>query len=416
MMSDNYNILFIDDDLDILTSYQDLLTQEGYRVFCVSDPKEIETLIPPHWQGVVLCDVLLPSVSGLDLLTRFIAQDPDLPVIMITGHGDVPMAVEALQKGAFDFLEKPLSPEKLLRRVESALSRRRRQVQHQLWQCRQLHEHIIGSATWTANFRERLQKLADTQLPIFIHGEIGTGRHLSAQYLHKLSSRKEAPFIHYQYVAHSNNDIQNAVNAAQNGTLLVQHIERLPLSEQQYLVQQLQQEDCPFRLIIISDYSLSDLIKNQQILLDLYYYFIHTELSLIPLRERLADFVDLVKYYIQQAEIRLNKKIPLPDKKQLNVLMNHTWSGNIKELIHVIELYSLGLVSLSRSAAVTDENPVRERKSLAEELANYEKKVIEEALMTYHGRINDVADFLEIPRKKLYLRMKKYGIDKINYK
>lgn len=132
MFSTEYNVLLIDDDIDILESFQDLLQQEGYQVITCSDPIDIVTQIPENWLGVVLCDVLLPNISGLTLLQDIIKYDPQLPVIMITGHGDVPMAVDAVKKGALNFLEKPLSLENLLIQIKQALQQRSSTIENRL--------------------------------------------------------------------------------------------------------------------------------------------------------------------------------------------------------------------------------------------------------------------------------------------
>lgn len=168
MFDSNCNILLIDDDPDILTAYQDLLTQEGYIVSAVSDPQHISRQIPQDWIGIVLCDVMMPHISGLTLLAEIMQIDPHIPVIMITGHGDVAMAVNAVKIGATDFLEKPVSPENLLNQVERHLTKRRQFIEQRQWQQDRLNQKFIGHSDWIVSLRRQLQTLANSHLPLFL--------------------------------------------------------------------------------------------------------------------------------------------------------------------------------------------------------------------------------------------------------
>lgn len=418
MFNSTYQVLLIDDDVDILDSYQDLLQQEGYHVLSCADPTNIVSQIPDHWIGVVLCDVLLPTISGLCLLEEIIQRDPHIPVIMITGHGDVPMAVEAVKKGATNFLEKPISPENLLVQVAQALAKRRRLIENRQWQRETLNACFIGHSDWSVHLRQQLQKLADSTLPVFLWGETGTGRHLAATYLHKLSQRQHDPFISITCLAQQTMHIDNLLQDVKQGTLVLQNIQYLPLNTQQHLANALQHEKPNCRLIVISDVSLPTLIQTQACIAELYCLFLHTQLALLPLSQRRHDITPLFCHYVHKSCARLNKPAITPPKKLLQHLLQQAWPGNVKELIHVAELYALGL--LAEQGSLCSPLPTRIQadhiKPLDEQIQEYEKQIIEEALTFYQGRINEVAIYLNIPRKKLYLRMRKYGIDKRKYK
>lgn len=412
MLNENYNILLIDDDPDILASYQDLLNTEGYHVLALPDPQNIEQQIPNNWIGLILCDVLLPNISGLDVLKKIMEKDAQIPVIMISGHGDVPMAVEAVQKGAINFLEKPLSPEKLLQQVEKSLQKRTALIQHRQWQTQKLQETFIGQSEWMNHHREQLQKLANTDLPVFLHGQVGTGRFLSATHLHQLSQRHDAAFVHYNSHSQTCSLIQ-ACQQAKHGTLVITNLQDLTLENQQLLAQTW--HEMHFRLIVISDLDLMSLIQQQRLISELSYLFLHTQLELLPLHQHISDIPAIFIHYAKQHCQRLNQEWLNPNKKLLQHLMQQPWLGNIRELIQVAELYALGLYSEEAT------NPTIPRVNadispLAQQLETYEKQLIEDALIFYQGKINDVAHHLSIPRKKLYLRMRKYGLEKSHYK
>ncbi|HDR1343998.1 TPA: sigma-54-dependent Fis family transcriptional regulator [Pasteurella multocida] len=416
MFNPAYNVLLIDDDMDILDSYQDLLRQEGYQVITCADPIDIVAQIPENWIGVILCDVLLPNISGLKILEDIIQRDAQIPVIMITGHGDVPMAVDAVKKGATNFLEKPISAENLLIQVAQALEKRAALMENRQWQLEKLSESFIGQSEWIIAMRHQLQKLADIDVPLFLWGETGTGRYLSATYLHKLSARQNAPFIYHECLPQAQCNLDKCLDDVQQGTLVLKNIHHLAQTEQQHFAKALNMEGCAFRLILISDFALLTLIQEQRICSELYYLFLHTQFELLPLKKRPSDILPIFCHYVHKSCARLNKEYVEPNKKLIQHLLTQTWQGNVKELIHVAELYAIGLLAeqtpMSNPLALKTEHI----KPLDEQINEYEKQIIEDALIFYQGRINDVATYLNIPRKKLYLRMKKHHIDKKHYK
>lgn len=415
MLSEQYNILLIDDDFDILASYQDLLQREGYTVWTASEPGNLIEQIPSNWIGVVICDVLLSGISGLDILDRIINIDNQIPVIMITDHGDVPMAVEAIKKGATNFLEKPISPEKLLIQVKQALTNRIGIIENRQWQLQQLNGIFIGHSDWIHSLKNQLQKLATSNIPVFLWGEVGSGRHLAATYLHKLSHRRKEPFIVYECLVNVTANIDSLIEQTVGGTLVIKNIHNLPATEQQHLINLLHHDENKFRLIIISDISLLELIRQQLTISELYYPFMYTQIEMLPLKKHTTDIPDIFTHYIHKTCTRLNKDIIYPDKKLLQYLINKEWKGNVKELVSIAELYGIGLVSAVSSARLPPLN-VESVNPLDEQVSKYEKQIIEDALVFYQGRVNEAAAYLNIPRKRLYLRMKKYGLDKKSYK
>lgn len=162
MLSDNCSILLIDDDADVLDAYTQLLEQAGYHVSACNNPFDARERVPKDWPGIVLSDVCMPGCSGIDLMTLFHQDDDLLPILLITGHGDVPMAVEAVKKGAWDFLQKPIDPGKLLTLVDVALRQRQSVIARRQYCQHKLLVELIGRSQWTVRYRQRLQQLAET--------------------------------------------------------------------------------------------------------------------------------------------------------------------------------------------------------------------------------------------------------------
>ncbi|WP_171995430.1 sigma-54-dependent Fis family transcriptional regulator [Klebsiella pneumoniae] len=186
MLSNNCSILLIDDDADVLDAYTQLLEQAGYHVSACNNPFDAREQVPKDWPGIVLSDVCMPGCSGIDLMTVFHQDDDLLPILLITGHGDVPMAVEAVKKGAWDFLQKPIDPGKLLTLVDAALRQRQSVIARRQYCQQKLQVELIGRSQWTVRYRQRLQQLAETDIAVWLYGEPGTGRMTGARYLHQL--------------------------------------------------------------------------------------------------------------------------------------------------------------------------------------------------------------------------------------
>lgn len=417
MFEEKYNVLIIDDAPEVSASYQYLLNNKNYQTLVIKDATDFCKKIPPNWVGVILCNTKLSYYSGLSILKEIMQLDKKIPVIMISEYGNVPMAVNAMKIGAINFLEKPIAAEALLFQVENALSERRQLIEQRKWQLNKLNNTFIGQSEWITNLRQQLQKLANSHLPVFLWGELGTGRYLSATHLHRLSSRKNAPLILHECTENITNPIESLVSQSKNGTLVIKHIHLLSINEQQTLALALHSEEKTFRLIAISDLPLWQLIQQYNMSAELYSYFIHTQIELLPLRKHPTDIAEIFQHYVHKSCAQLNKTYTAPPKKLLQHLSHQTWEENISELINVAELYAIGLFT-KPNAVTLDTAKIKPENTnpLETQLAQYEKQIIEDALIFFQGRINQAANYLEIPRKKLYLRMQKYGLDKNEYK
>ncbi|GKX51443.1 two-component system response regulator PgtA [Budvicia aquatica] len=415
MLDDTQSILLIDDDADVLQAYSALLQQEGYQVYPCSNPLLAQDLIPDNWPGIIISDVCMPEISGLALLEQLHAADNQLPVLMITGHGDVPMAVEAVKKGAYDFLQKPVNPVQLLALIKKALTERRDLIEQREWRKEQLGQHLIGRSGWMRNLRQQLATLAETDLPVCLYGELGTGRMMAAKYLHRLSALRDNPLICQELTSGTEQPLHQWIELAHGGSLLLRNIEYLSQQNQRYLTQlQDRQAERHFRLIVTSQLPPAELAARQLLIPELYYLFSMTQIECVPLSKRPGDIEDLFRHYLINACKRLNRQLPQLGDAFMKKLTTRLWPGNVRELANAAELVAVGVLPMVGpvNTLATDADPT----PLDERIENYERRIIIEALNIHQGRINDVAEYFQIPRKKLYLRMKKYGIDKMDYR
>jgi two-component system phosphoglycerate transport system response regulator PgtA len=297
MLSNNCSILLIDDDADVLDAYTQLLEQAGYHVSACNNPFDAREQVPKDWPGIVLSDVCMPGCSGIDLMTVFHQDDDLLPILLITGHGDVPMAVEAVKKGAWDFLQKPIDPGKLLTLVGAALRQRQSVIARRQYCQQKLQVELIGRSQWTVRYRQRLQQLAETDIAVWLYGEPGTGRMTGARYLHQLGRHAEGPFIACELTPANAHTLNELIAQAQGGTLVLSHPEHLTHEQQHQLVQLQSHEKRPFRLIGIGSASLVELAASSQIVAELYYCFAMTQIGCQPLSKRPDDIEPLFHHY-----------------------------------------------------------------------------------------------------------------------
>lgn len=414
MLSNDCSILLIDDDADVLDAYTQLLEQAGYRVCACDNPFEARERVQKDWPGIVLSDVCMPGCSGIDLMTLFHQDDQQLPIVLITGHGDVPMAVDAVKKGAWDFLQKPVDPAKLLTLVDAALRHRQSVIARRQYCQQKLQVELIGRSQWMQQYRQRLQQLAETDIAVWLQGEPGTGRMTGARYLHQLGHHAAGPFINCELTPANAPKLGELIEQAQGGTLVLRHLENLTAGQQHQLVQLQSLERRPFRLIGVGSASLVEMAASGQVVAELYYCFAMTQITCPPLSQRPDDIEPLFHYYLQKTCQRLNHPVPQVDSNLLKGMMRRAWPNNVRELANAAELYAVGVLPLAETA-----NPLMhagEPMPLDRRVEDIERQIITEALNLHQGRINEVAEYLLIPRKKLYLRMKKYGLSKEHYK
>ncbi|WP_312918837.1 sigma-54-dependent transcriptional regulator, partial [Stutzerimonas nitrititolerans] len=249
-------VIFIDDESAIRQAVQQWLELSGFRVRTCASAREALGLIDRDFPGVLISDVRMPDLDGLGLLERLVALDPELPVIMVTGHGDVPMAVQALRQGAYDFIEKPFTPERLLDSVRRAQDKRRlvcenRQLREQFTRKGRIESMLLGVSRAMENLRRQVLELAGTDVNVLIRGDTGAGKEQVARCLHDFSPRARHPFVALNCAAipetifeselfgHESGAFTGAqgkrigrIEHAHGGTLFLDEIESMPLAQQ----------------------------------------------------------------------------------------------------------------------------------------------------------------------------------------
>lgn len=419
MINNNLEILLIDDDQDVLDAYQHLLSLAGYRCKKILNPLLALDFIEADWPGIIITDIYMPQLNGLELLKQIQDIDPFIPVILITGHGDIPMVVQALQQGACDFLEKPIEPSILLNLIIKQLKKRAAYLEKKNAIAHSLHHDLIGQSAQINNIRTLLSEIVILDNNICIWGESGSGRHNTGHLIHNLSPRKEASLVHFDAKKYPDkNQLEKIISEYDQATIILNTPEYLTKSAQYWLADFLLIEDRKshkhIRFICILDEAPEEYLAKQKILPELYFILNQQNFNIPPLRHRPDDIVPLFHYFLKQSCKKLHKNIPKIEHSYLHTLRHHQWPGNIREIRNIAELFAIGIVKLAEKNTTLS---ITQSKSPLDILVDeYEKKRIEDALYLFSGKVSKAALHLQIPRKKLYLRMKKHAIDKKIYK
>lgn len=446
------NVVFIDDEKHIRQANKQTLELANLDVTCFECAEEVLPLLSMDWSGVVICDICLPRMDGLEFLLQTQKIDRDLPVILITGHGDISTAVQAMHDGAYDFIEKPYSTERLIKTVHRALEKRMLTLENRI--LRQELEaqsapgpRIIGRTTAMVRLRATIAKIADTAADILIIGETGTGKELVARSLHEHSQRRTKNFVAVNCGAVPESIIESELfgheagaftdakktrigkfEYAHGGTLLLDEIESMPFRTQVHLLRVLQERTLErlgsnkliplnVRVIAASKVDLLQASKTGLFREDLYYRLNVVCLEIPPLRTRLEDIPLLFHHFLLVAGHRYQQEVPLPKASQMNALMAYAWPGNVRELRNLAERYVLLGSQYGWSLDQLLSGTEKEQKNnLAYRVDCFEQGLIEQALLASNGSIKDVMDVLEIPRKTLYDKMRKYSLNKSDYK
>jgi two-component system C4-dicarboxylate transport response regulator DctD len=415
--------------------------------------------------GVVVSDVRLPGRDGLSLMTELRQRDPDLPVILVTGHGDVAMAVQAMREGAYDFIEKPFPSDRLVDSARRALDKRALVLENRRLKERLADQDnhplapLIGQSPAMQKVRRLVEAVAPTDVDVLINGETGAGKEVVARALHAASGRK-GPFValncgalpesvfESEIFGHEAGAFTGAgkrrigkIEFAQGGTLFLDEIESMPLALQVKLLRVLQERvverlgsntlfpvDC--RVVAASKADLKAESEAGHFRADLYYRLNVVTIDLAPLRQRREDIPLLMAHFCRQAAQRYGRPVPAPSPAQLAAWQAYGWPGNVRELKNLADRVVLGLdtvldPSLAAAPAVagaplaTDAaNPPNAREieaasglGLAARVDAAEKGYIEAALAACGGQVAKAAERLQLPKKTLYDKLHRHGID-----
>jgi two-component system C4-dicarboxylate transport response regulator DctD len=397
-----------------------------------------------HFDGILISDIRMGDVDGMDLMKEVQDIDDALPVILITGHGDVPLAVEAMRAGAYDFIEKPFPVAKLVSVVTRALEKRRlvlenRALRQELAEESELEGRLVGRSALMNRLRAEILALADTDADVLIEGETGAGKEMVARALHEEGKRADKPFvalncgglpaeiIESELFGH----VQGAFTGASSkrvgklehgngGTVFLDEIESMPLELQVKLLRVIEDRTIEplgtnksipldIRFIAATKTDLEQASKEGQFRADLFYRLNVVTLNIPPLRDRKEDIPDLFNFLARGARSRYRKEIPDLQPTLLDRLMDYDWPGNVRELRNAADRFVLGL-SLGLGDEVIEPDAL-EANSLPARVGAYEKRLVAEELRRQDGCRTKAAEALGVGRKTLYDKMAKYGLE-----
>lgn len=435
-------VLLIDDDPHLRQALSQTLDLAGLKVASLGDAKGVADALDPDWPGVVVSDIRMPGIDGLELLRQLHARDPQLPVLLITGHGDVPLAVQAMRAGAYDFLEKPFASDDLLDSVRRALDLRRlvlenRSLRLALSDRQQLSARIIGQSAASQRLRDQVGALAATQADVLILGETGAGKEVVARALHDLSSRRDGPFVAINAGALAESVVESELfgheqgaftgatkrrigkfEYANGGTLFLDEIESMSPDVQVKPLRLLQERvverlganqliPLDIRIIAATKEDLRQAADQGRFRADLYYRLNVASLRIPPLRERGEDILLLFRHFAEAASARHGGQPRPLDAGQRATLLAHNWPGNVRELQNAAERFALGLdLALDNSAP---EVPLSGG-GLSEQVEAFEKALIQAELANPHSSMRSLAEALGLPRKTLSDKLRKHNL------
>ncbi|MBK1839646.1 sigma-54-dependent Fis family transcriptional regulator [Azospirillum sp. YIM B02556] len=451
-------VLFIDDELAMRVSVTQWLQLAGFAAQGFETPQPALDLLSPDFPGVLVTDVRMPRMDGMAVLERALERDADLPVILVTGHGDVALAVEAMRRGAYDFIEKPFEPDHLVTVLRRAAEKRRLVLENRglrrLAGSGGIETRLIGTSPGIAELRRDLLDLAATSASVLIHGETGTGKELVARCLHDFGARGSRGGEKGAFVAVNCGAIPDSMAESElfghepgaftgatqrragklehssGGTLFLDEIESMPMAIQVKLLRALQertierlgsnkQVPVDLRLVAATKIDLLDLSEEGRFRADLYYRLNVAELHIPPLRARVEDIPLLFDYFAADFAARHGRESRPLEPADLDALLAHDWLGNVRELRnlaerHVLSVGRSGVAGLLRRRTLGGEAASPPR-ALADQVDAFEKRAIEQALERCKGDIKSVMDLLDIPRRTLNEKMARHGLDRTRF-
>ena len=376
--SEMNNVVLIDDEADVVEALSEMLELEGFNVKGFVDAQQALKSLRAGSCEVILSDVKMPSIDGLTLLDAIHKRVPGTPVILMSGHGDIPMAIKAMKIGAFDFLEKPMDPQLLVNKLSAALEQRAFELHHSSNakpNRETIEEVIIGDSTVLENIRSQILLLAKTSVDTIINGDTGTGKEVIANALHQFSQRCDNPFvaincggmtesiIESELFGHEAGSFTSAnkkrigkLEQANGGTLFLDEIESMPISIQIKLLRVLQERTVervggnqliPVNFVVIaaSKTNLSTMSDEGGFRKDLFYRLNVASINLPKLHHRIEDIQPLFRFFVHKACQKYKTTPPKIHPEQILQLNRHPWPGNIRELRNVADRFVLGIIA-----------------------------------------------------------------------
>jgi two-component system C4-dicarboxylate transport response regulator DctD len=435
-------ILFVDDETQLRESAREWLSLSGFSVEAAADAQSALRLLQAGEFEVLVTDIRMPAVDGMALMRTARDADPSLPVILLTGHGDVALAVEAMRGGAHDFLEKPYDADHLVAVIDRAVAARRLDAEVERLRARQgaqaaLEDRLIGNASAIVELRRRLAQLAEIDVDILIAGETGTGKEVAARALHDFGKRRARPFVALNCAAipesvfeselfgHEKGAFTGAgerrvgrIEHAHGGTVFLDEIDSMPLALQAKLLRVIQervveplgsnrQAPVDVRFVASTKLDLKAESDAGRFRGDLYFRLATVETDIPSLRARRDDIPLLFRHFAREAAGRHDLPDRIPEAALLAELASADWPGNVRELRAAAERYALGLPPLGRSGiGSVAVNGAR----LPDRVAAYEASLIRAALEENGGNAQAASEALGVPRRTLSEKIARYGL------
>ncbi|ROU04310.1 sigma-54-dependent transcriptional regulator [Histidinibacterium lentulum] len=442
-MAQAMKIAVVDDEKDMRQSISQWLALSGYDTETFASAEEALKGLGPDYPGIVVSDIKMPGMGGMQFLKKLKGIDSALPVIMITGHGDVPMAVEAMRMGAWDFLEKPFNPDRMTELAKKATQARRlvldnRALRRELSDGQAIMSKLIGASPVMERLREDILDLGQADGHVLIEGETGTGKTLVAHALHAVGARASKSFILLSCGAFDEEALTRrlfgpaqpeepipAVEEARGGTLVLEDIEALTPALQAKLLTALNAQGTPAetRIIAISNMQDEGRTLEDALRADLFYRLAALRVTVPPLRQRGEDILTLFTRLSEQFSDEYGCTAPELTAQEAAQLLQAPWPGNVRQLVNVAERAVLqnrrgtGTIAslLMADNAETAPAMTSEGKPLKEFVEAFERMLIDNTMRRHKGSIVSVMEELQLPRRTLNEKMAKYGLQRSDY-
>jgi len=430
-------ILLVDDDDALRTALVQSFQLADMPVEAFADGASALARLSAGFDGAVVSDIRMPRMDGIELSRRIAAIDHEIPVILMTGHGDVPMAVSALKAGAFDFIAKPFATDHLIASARRALEMRRLVLDNRRLRAAAddsaTGEVLIGETPAMVRLRDNMRQVADADVDILIEGETGTGKELVATLLHRWSRRRGRSFVAINCAAlpdaiaevdlfgqaHSRTTQSGRIARADKGSLFLDEIESSPAWLQGALLRVLEEREIlpvgaerpqtiDLRVIAATKPGIEAHVAGGRFRADLLYRLDMVRLRIPPLRERRADIPLLFGYLLHQAADQMKRAVPRIGPEARAYLTDHDWPGNVRELANYAKRAVLGM-----QADVPDSG---ERMGLSQQVERFEAAVIRRVLERTGGDARSAMTELELPRKTFYDKLNRHNIEIGDYR
>jgi two-component system C4-dicarboxylate transport response regulator DctD len=453
-MTTRGSVYIVDDEESMRIAVSQWLTLAGYRVKAFSSAREMLNGLDKDFDGVLVTDIRMPDIDGMELMQMVLRLDREIPIVLVTAHGDIPMAVSAMRDGAYDFIEKPFEPEMLLETVRRAGEKRKlvlenRRLRQSLENSDKIETRLLGTSDAIQFLHQEIRDLGPTDASVFLIGETGCGKEVVARCLHELSSRKRGKFVaincgaipetlfESELFGHEAGAFTGATGRrigkfehADGGTLFLDEVNSMPLSLQVKVLRVLQEREIErlgannsipidIRIISATNCDPRKACSEGRFREDLYYRLNVAEINIPPLRKRPGDILLLFDYFLLRSSEKYNRELPHLTGDAIAMLMAYPWPGNVRELKNIAERYILSsLPPGERIAHIlqhTGSGISTAASSLAEQAANFEKCVIDQALRRHGGNIASVLEELGLPRRTLNQKMQNHGLSRKDY-